>query len=325
MVSTTRRVNIAEIISNDGLQAREKLDPATVDDYREIYAAGNPDSLPPVVVFCEGPKGYLLADGFHRLAAAKAAGLANIAADVRDGTRRDAVLHAVGSNAAHGLRRSAADKRRAVRMLLDDPEWSGKSDRWIAEQCRVHHQMVARCRTPQLDDHPVERKGRDGKVRKAPKPASAPEPTPAQQQVRDFFRDRTEQPTADHIETPAPASTAAIVLDSCDRPVPDNLRAEHGVAAQLRSLATQLNRVLKDVDAVARTAGGRHLDLCRFRTEAEALRSQLTGAAYLSACPRCDGHSRKRAECSRCNGSGFLPVAMRGRLSADEKATLGIG
>ncbi|EWY35857.1 hypothetical protein N825_32650 [Skermanella stibiiresistens SB22] len=41
------------------------------------------------------------------------------------GSRRDAVPHAVGANARHGLPRSNADKRDAVMILLKDPEWLG--------------------------------------------------------------------------------------------------------------------------------------------------------------------------------------------------------
>ena len=41
--------------------------------------------------------------------------------EVRTGSLRDAILHAVGANATHGLRRSNADKRRAVAILLEDP------------------------------------------------------------------------------------------------------------------------------------------------------------------------------------------------------------
>jgi hypothetical protein len=42
------------------------------------------------------------------------------------------VLYTVGANATHGLRRSNADKRRAVSMLLDDPEWAQWSNLAIA-------------------------------------------------------------------------------------------------------------------------------------------------------------------------------------------------
>jgi hypothetical protein len=54
--------------------------------------------------------------------------LAEIAADVRAGGRRDAILYAVGANAAHGLKRTNRGKRNAVMVLLKDPEWSDWAD-----------------------------------------------------------------------------------------------------------------------------------------------------------------------------------------------------
>ena len=65
---------------------------------------------------------------------------------MRQGGLRDAILHSAGANAAHGLRRSNADKRRAVLMLLEDVEWSQWSDREIARRCAVHHELVGRLR-----------------------------------------------------------------------------------------------------------------------------------------------------------------------------------
>lgn len=56
-------------------------------------------------------------------AGASKAGLSELAADIRQGTRRDAVLFSVGANASHGLRRTNEDKRRAVTVLLMDEEW----------------------------------------------------------------------------------------------------------------------------------------------------------------------------------------------------------
>jgi hypothetical protein len=91
-------------------------------------------------------------------------------ADVFEGTRRDAVLYAVGANAKHGLRRTNADKRYSVKLLLSDPEWREKrSNRWIAEKCAVDEGLVRKIKgesgsgadCPQLNG---KRKGRDGKV-----------------------------------------------------------------------------------------------------------------------------------------------------------------
>lgn len=63
-------------------------------------------------------------------------------AEVRNGTRRDALLFACGANASHGLRRSSADKRKAVETLLADDEWKQWSDREIAKRCHVSHVSV---------------------------------------------------------------------------------------------------------------------------------------------------------------------------------------
>lgn len=133
-----------ELIRTDGgTQARAALDPATVDDYAEKMRAG--EVFPEVITFFDGTD-YWLADGFHRHAATVKAELAEIAADVRQGTRRDAVLYAVGANARHGLRRTDADKRRAVETLLRDEEWAGWSNREIARRCGVTHTFVGTVR-----------------------------------------------------------------------------------------------------------------------------------------------------------------------------------
>ena len=69
-----------------------------------------------------------------------------ILADIRQGTRRDAILYSCGANAAHGLPRTNEDKRRAVRKLLEDTEWMFWSDVKIAEVACVSHDFVSRLR-----------------------------------------------------------------------------------------------------------------------------------------------------------------------------------
>jgi ParB-like chromosome segregation protein Spo0J len=57
------------------------------------------DALPPVVVF-ETPEGPLLADGYHRVAAARRRGLETVEAEVRPGSRHDALRYAAKVGAA---------------------------------------------------------------------------------------------------------------------------------------------------------------------------------------------------------------------------------
>lgn len=134
---------LSEIRTDGGTQSRIGLDRAKVEEYREAIASG--DDFPALVAFYDGTD-YWLADGFHRHAAAKLAGVDVFLVDVKQGTRRDAVLYAVGANATHGLPRTADDKRRAVETLLRDEEWAQWSDREIARRCKVSPTFVGKIR-----------------------------------------------------------------------------------------------------------------------------------------------------------------------------------
>lgn len=135
---------LLSLIRRDGgTQPRAALDPATVESYAEAARAGA--EFPPVIVFYDGTD-HWLADGFHRVAAHERAEFEEIIAEIRPGTRRDAVLYACGANATHGLRRSNEDKRRAVLLLLGDAEWGKWSDREIARLAHVGHPLVAELR-----------------------------------------------------------------------------------------------------------------------------------------------------------------------------------
>lgn len=139
------KTNIAidDIILDPRCQPRTEMDPQLILDYVEAMRDGA--TFPPVIVYHD-ESDYYLADGFHRVEAARLADTSEIACDVRRGGLRDAILHAVGANAAHGKRRTNADKRRAVEVLLGDDEWQEWSDREIARRCEVTHPFVARVR-----------------------------------------------------------------------------------------------------------------------------------------------------------------------------------
>ncbi len=152
MTQTTLHLDAIRI--DGGTQCRAELYEGAVTDYAAAIRSGA--DFPSVVVFFDG-KHYWLADGFHRYHAHKHAGAIEINADVRNGTKRDAVLFSVGANAVHGLRRSNADKRKAVETLLRDKEWSQWSDREIAKACGVTHPFVASIREPKPKKQETER------------------------------------------------------------------------------------------------------------------------------------------------------------------------
>jgi len=135
-------LSIAEIRRDGGTQPREKLDLNHIATLSEAIEDGA--ELDPVIVFYDGSD-YWLADGFHRCKAHEESGLEDIPVVIHQGTRRDAILYSVGANAEHKAAkpRSRADKRRAVTMLLNDPEWGKWSDREIARQCKVSQTFVS--------------------------------------------------------------------------------------------------------------------------------------------------------------------------------------
>lgn len=141
-------IPISAIRLDGGTQSRALLQDGIINEYAAALEDGA--SFPPVVLFYDGSD-HWLADGFHRVRAYLFAGRDTIPADVRQGTRRDAILYSVGANEAHGLRRTNDDKRRAVLTLLNDAEWAMWSDREIARRCNVSDKTVASLRPVTAD------------------------------------------------------------------------------------------------------------------------------------------------------------------------------
>jgi hypothetical protein len=115
----------AKVRVDQSTQARVALDSATTGSYAEVLRDGG-TLPPPELVFDAASDTYWTADGHHRILAHDLwrGGLASyeLNALVRPGTHRDAVLLAVRANHTHGLRRTNADKRRAVELVLADAE-----------------------------------------------------------------------------------------------------------------------------------------------------------------------------------------------------------
>ena len=176
---------ILAIRMDGGTQSRAELRTDWVEEYATDMNAGA--SFPPVVVFFDGEE-YWLADGFHRTHAANYLGMSEIAADVRQGTQRDATLYALGANSNHGHRRTNEDKRRAVMWCLKDAEFAEASHIKIANLCGVSDRMVGEMRkdlSPNRSEIETRTVTRNGVTyqqntanigRKAESPASLPEP-----------------------------------------------------------------------------------------------------------------------------------------------------
>lgn len=139
-----RVVPIDALVLDDRIQGRaDGLNEEVVEEYAALYRSG--ESMIPSVVLEIAPDGkeiYWVWDGFHRTEAIRRTGATELKILVTAGTFRDALLKGAQANATHGLRRSRADKQRAVERLLLDPEWRQWSDREIARKLKVDHKTV---------------------------------------------------------------------------------------------------------------------------------------------------------------------------------------
>jgi hypothetical protein len=155
-----RELPLDEIVLDPNLNLRDRIDDFTVERYAEAW-----QRMPPVTVY-EVDGRYLMADGFHRHAAAVLLGRRTIPAEVIVGTFNDALDFVAGVNLFHGLPLTRSERRRAVDIKLRlHHDWS---DRRLAEELGVSRELVAKTRRNLVDGGHVPntpgRIGADGKT-----------------------------------------------------------------------------------------------------------------------------------------------------------------
>jgi hypothetical protein len=179
MIKTeTMQLLLSEIDRTSDTQVRAAMNPDAIAEIKRLIDEGKVDQLPAIEVFFD-KRTYHIADGWHRFEAHFEAGLESIFARVQAGSERDARMFACGANTKHGVRRTQADRRRAVEVLLADQEWSTKSSREIGDHAGVHHTTVETIRKERAEasgEFATSRTGADGrKVNvKEPKPKDGP-------------------------------------------------------------------------------------------------------------------------------------------------------
>ena len=157
------QLQIDSIKVDEELMFRENLNEDAVNRYTERYKEGL--YMPPITVYDVKSIGRLLVDGFHRLTAAKKAGLKYIDANFRPASYDDAFVDAIKANAEHGIPLSIKEKRKAITKYLK--KFPERADKWIAEDVGVSKNTVAKIREEleagcQIDTLNKFR-GRDGK------------------------------------------------------------------------------------------------------------------------------------------------------------------
>jgi len=155
-----RNVPLNDLVLDDNLYLRDRLDDFTVERYADSW-----ERLPPITIYeVEGK--LLVADGFHRHAAAVMLGKRTVPAEVRAGTFTDALDFVASVNLFHGLPLTRSERRRAVEVKLKlHHDWS---DRRMAEELAVSRELVAKIRKQLIDGNQIPnnpgRVGSDGKL-----------------------------------------------------------------------------------------------------------------------------------------------------------------
>lgn len=305
---------LLESIRTDGTQSRDTIDKLYVAELVELLNANK--KLPHVDVYKDG-NDLWLADGFHRFQAHQDAGRRTIRAEVHKGDRAAARWHSIGANQAHGLRRTNADKRKAVTMALEDRP--GASDALIAQHVGVSdrtvwtvrqhitptttppppppppsksiitpHQQLSEGQPPQIaevgryvkqdDAPPGFRIGADGKARKLPPPP----PKPKKQ------------------AEPEPQ------LDGAGKQIPDYLQPLFDRSAELKTVLASLDKVRRAVDKAEGDPLWRECNLHQTAAELKTAAHAIRASIPFAVCPWCRGAQPMIADCRGCQGRGAL-------------------
>lgn len=135
---------IAQIRRDGQTQPRQGMDEDVINDY--VTALTDGTQFPAIDVMFDG-KEYWLFDGFHRVESHLRSGRTEIAVKIHQGTLDEAQWRSYAANKDHGLRRSTADKERAIRAALRHPKAPALSNRELARHLGVDDKTVAKYRS----------------------------------------------------------------------------------------------------------------------------------------------------------------------------------
>ena len=149
MISNTEIeiVKLDDLILNQDLQPRVKLNQKTVDQYADIYAEHGGDGMEPIRAF-KTFDGLVLTRGFTRMAAAKQSGLDRLPCEVirTYDDDEDMLIDSLGGN-KHGQTLNNADKNRAVKLYHEKiTETTWQPTREVAKLIGCSHELVAKYR-----------------------------------------------------------------------------------------------------------------------------------------------------------------------------------
>jgi hypothetical protein len=308
-----QEILIESVRTDGGTQSREKINEEHVAELCEALKSGK--RLPPITVYHDGTD-HWCADGFHRVMAHSREGKRTIRCDVKKGTKNDAIWASVGANSDHGLKRTNADKQKAVRMAL--AQKPDASSRVIAEHVGVSHTFVdsarrqvatvATCPT----ENPNKRQGLDGKEYPArripPPPGNPPKPRipPPPMTPREVETAAEIKNAWDKAEKSTPPQPKTARLDGVKKPIPDHLLPLFDRGQEIQDILSDLSRI-RGMLKRAEENGDPLFAEVNFNgvlAELQNVYAGIKSSAPYAVCPWCHGVITKG--CRGCGGRGAI-------------------
>lgn len=302
--------------------------------------------LPPIIIFTDGGMGSpnYIGDGYNRFHAHRKAGREAIRCEVHivEDPRFEAFRYALGANATHGMPRTNADKRNAVRQALACEKLQHLSLREMAKLCRVNHVTVKNImdedsgRKPKTkSDGPGVYLNSDGSSRHSshtPHEADTPSERPPTIRIATPREhgdpEQRQSAPARSPEPPSAPEPATGPKDKLKRLVPEHLLTAWEGSQRLRqsrlNLEAEFNEWKQWIGELGMIPGAGHF--VDFSVHAAAIKNAIDGlkaSEYHTDCPDCGATGKvKEKQCQSCMGQGFLCGTLYDRLPSKSKAKL---
>lgn len=323
------KIPLSKINTEQSVQVRAVIHQDTVDRYAEHVLTPRSTPLPPILIFGPDSRGmYFLSEGWHRYEAHKKAKRETILATVKEGGWKDALEHALGSNATHGLPRTNKDKRRVEELALK--HWATWSSHKIAEKCAVGDDLVNEVRKCQVSENdtcqPRTVIGKDGKTYKVgPPPSRPPTSKPPDRPPPSKSSDNNPdvvKPEPEEIQ-PLETSTDADELPKDDRGktvLPHLLNLWEGrtklveMAKALRDVRLDVEQAVNDRDPLFCGSGqGVSPVSCQSLVAAiKRAEAEIKSGIPYAVCGCCNGTG-----CRGCSGNGMVTELQFSRLAPE--------
>jgi len=257
-----------------------------VEEYASIYKKEKV-KMPPIDVFTEDNKVYLLGDGAHRTYALISLKVKTVEANVHKGGREDALRFALNANERHGVRRTRDDKRSAIREAIT--QWPKSSDNQIAAICAVDKNTVLTVR----DD--MEKKG-----------AVKPEPIRTGKDGKEYAAsEKTSGKKSGQV-----VNSPTEPKDNVGSPIPSFAKQYWDRADEVAELLGTLKLVHKFLTATQAKEDLMYgeVNFSAALGDLDKMMTNLSCAMPYAVCTQCQGQpkTQPKGECRMCKGRGVI-------------------